>query len=134
MKKGILILSIFIGIIACNKKMTPATTTTSPTTTDVITAPVTVAPTAVDKKTEEVVPVKEEAKPVIAGANDTDPTLIAGRAIYTGKCIKCHTANPVENFTGTRWDGILKSMIPKAKLNFAEAAEVTAYVKAHSKK
>ena len=113
MKKGILILTVFMGgIIACSKKITPATTSTSNNTaTDVATTPVTVAPTVPDKpKSEEVVPAKEEAKPVIAGADDTDPTLIKGRAIYTGKCIKCHNANPVENFTAARWDGILQRL------------------------
>ena len=132
MKKGILVLTVFMaGIIACSKKIT----TTTSTTTDVTPAPVVTAPTVPDKpKSEEVVPAKEETKPVIAGANDTDPNLIAGRIIYTGKCAKCHAAKPVEEFTATRWDGILRSMIPKARLGFDESAQVTAYVKAHSKK
>ena len=137
MKKIIFVLSLLVGVIACSKKINPATTTTTTNpTTEVTTTPVTTtAPTVPDKpKSEEVVPAKEEAKPVIAGADDTDPTLIKGRAIYTGKCIKCHNANPVENFTAARWDGILRSMIPKSKLNFEEAAQVTAYVKAHCKK
>ena len=132
MKKGILVLSIFVaGIIACSKKISPATGSTTDNTT---TAPIATAPIVVDKKTEEIVLLKEEAKPVIAGAEDADPKLIAGRAIYIGKCIKCHTAKAVDEFTAERWDGILRSMIPKAKLNFVEASQVTAYVKAHSKK
>ena len=137
MKKGLLIVSIFVaGIIACSKKVVPATTATKETNTNpVATAPVVTPPAP---KTEEVAPPKEEIKPAskpeVAGANDTDPTLVKGRAIYTGKCIKCHAAYPVESFTATRWDGILRSMIPKAKLAFDESAQVTAFVKAHAKK
>lgn len=133
MKKGILVLSVFMaGIIACSKKITTTTNTTA----EVAPAPAVTAPTVPDKpKSEEVVPAKEETKPlVIAGADDTDPTLIKGRAIYTGKCIKCHTANPVDRFTAARWEGILRSMIPKSKLSFEEASQVTAFVKAHCRK
>ncbi len=131
MKKWILVLSVFMaGIIACSKKITTTTNTNAAP------APVITAPTVPDKpKSEEVVPAKEEIKPlVIAGADDTDPTLIKGRAIYTGKCIKCHAANPVDRFTAARWDGILRSMVPKSNLSFEEASQVTAFVKAHCKK
>ncbi|MEJ0102912.1 MAG: hypothetical protein WDO19_10290 [Bacteroidota bacterium] len=104
--KKILALSVFIVIIAtaCHKKAVPAATQAA-------SAP---APSAV------------------AAA---DPALIeAGKNIYTTKCAKCHPAKVVENYTADRWVGILKSMIPKAKLDDTEAAQVTAYVNANAKK
>jgi len=67
-----------------------------------------------------------------------DPALAAlvesGKAVYTTRCGRCHELKPVEAYTTTQWDGILKSMIPKAKLDEKQSAEVTAYVKAYAKK
>ena len=57
-----------------------------------------------------------------------------GKAVYTTKCSKCHGAKEVTAYTATRWEGILKNMIPKAKLNEAESEQVTAYVMANAKK
>lgn len=51
-----------------------------------------------------------------------------GKGIYTTKCSKCHATKEVTAYTTTRWEGILKNMIPKAKLNETEAQQVTAYV------
>jgi mono/diheme cytochrome c family protein len=58
----------------------------------------------------------------------------AGKAIYTTKCAKCHPAKTVENYDTTKWAGILKAMIPKAKLDSVESAQVTAYVNENAKK
>lgn len=64
-----------------------------------------------------------------------DPALVeAGKNVYAAKCTKCHAAKVVENYTADRWAGILKSMIPKAKLDETEAAQVTAFVTAGAKK
>ena len=105
MKKA-LALCTFILIIAaaCHKKAVPSTTQTT-------TEP---APTAVVS---------------------TDPVVIeAGHAIFTTKCTKCHALKVVGDYTTDRWAGILKSMIPKAKLDDTEAAQVTAYAMANAKK
>jgi mono/diheme cytochrome c family protein len=58
----------------------------------------------------------------------------AGKTIYTNRCGRCHGLKNTENYTQQRWENILKSMIPKAKLNDEEAKQVTAYVMANSKK
>jgi len=58
----------------------------------------------------------------------------AGKSVYATKCTKCHAAKVVENYTADRWTGILKSMIPKAKLDDTESAQVTAFVMAGAKK
>ena len=61
-------------------------------------------------------------------------TLEAGKTVYTTKCTKCHPAKPVESYDVAKWEGILKAMIPKAKLDETESAQVTAYVNANAKK
>jgi cytochrome c5 len=57
-----------------------------------------------------------------------------GKTVYTNRCGRCHGLKDATAFTTEEWDGILKSMIPKAKLNETEAQQVTAYVKAQAKK
>ena len=58
----------------------------------------------------------------------------AGQTIYTNRCGRCHGLKKIENYTSQQWDNILKTMIPKARLNEEEAKQVTAYVMEHSKK
>ena len=58
----------------------------------------------------------------------------AGQTIYTNRCGRCHGLKKTENYTSPQWDNILKTMIPKARLNEQETKEVTAYVMEHSKK
>lgn len=58
----------------------------------------------------------------------------AGQTVYTSRCGRCHGLKKTENYTAQQWDNILKSMIPKAKLNDDEARQVTAYVMANAKK
>ena len=68
----------------------------------------------------------------------TDPAhndmLVAGQRVYTAYCGRCHALNPVEKFTAHQWEGILKNMIPKAKLNTKQSEQVTTFVMANAKK
>jgi len=57
-----------------------------------------------------------------------------GQTVYTNRCGRCHGLKKTENYTAQQWDNILRSMIPKAKLNDYEARQVTAYVMANAKK
>lgn len=67
--------------------------------------------------------------------NNTDLAKVeSGKTIYTTKCSKCHTTKEVTAYTASRWEGILKNMIPKAKLDETEAQQVTAYVMEQTKK
>ncbi|MES1221421.1 MAG: hypothetical protein ABUT20_38325 [Bacteroidota bacterium] len=72
------------------------------------------------------------AAPVVAAADAA--TLEAGKTILTTKCAKCHPAKNPGDYTVERWTGILTSMVPKAKLDVTETAQVTAYVNANAKK
>lgn len=86
------------------------------------------APTVADRTKQPEAPAKP-AEPVVSAAE-----LEAGKTIYTTKCAKCHPAKPLENWTNEAWQPILKAMIPKARLDSVQSAQVTAYVKANAKK
>lgn len=79
-------------------------------------------------------PTATPVAPAAAPAADHAALLEAGKTIYTTKCAKCHPAKPVENYDVAKWEGILKAMIPKAKLDETESAQVTAYVNENAKK
>jgi cytochrome c5 len=65
----------------------------------------------------------------------TDASVLAvGKTIYETKCTRCHGMKPTASYTVDRWDGILKLMAPKAKLTETETEQVTAYVRANSRK
>lgn len=72
--------------------------------------------------------------PVPAVAVATEADLAAGKTVYETKCTRCHAAKQVDAFTQERWVGILKSMVPKARLDSTQTMQVTAYVNAHAKK
>lgn len=61
-------------------------------------------------------------------------TIASGKTVYTTRCGRCHGLKNTEAYTPQQWEGILKSMIPKAKLNETEGQQVTAYVMANAKK
>lgn len=120
MKKIVTITVIALITFACSHTMQPTTTETKKTTTTETT----------DTQTK----IKDETvvAPTAADAAHADMAT-AGKTIYTTRCAKCHAAKDVTAYTSERWDGILKSMIPKAHLNDDEAKQVTAYVKANAK-
>lgn len=79
----------------------------------------------------------EETKPKIEAPKvETNSTglVAAGKTIFTTRCNRCHGLKTTENYTHQQWENILKSMIPKARLNEDESKQVTAYVMANAKK
>jgi len=67
-------------------------------------------------------------------ATPTGETMSAGHTIYSTRCGRCHYLKAVQDYTSQQWDNILKSMIPKARLNKDEATQLRAYVMQHAKK
>ncbi len=64
-----------------------------------------------------------------AAAHGADAgTLERGRAIYLNQCIKCHTVEPVNKYSLTKWDEILPEMADESKLTPQQRAEVKAYI------
>lgn len=59
--------------------------------------------------------------------------IAAGQTVYTNSCGKCHKLYPPTEFTAAQWTPILKGMIPKAKLNEADANLVRAFVYSNAK-
>jgi mono/diheme cytochrome c family protein len=57
-----------------------------------------------------------------------------GKTVYTAKCGRCHALKDATVYTATRWESILQSMAPKAKLTETETQQVNAYVMANAKK
>jgi mono/diheme cytochrome c family protein len=103
---GIAFLSI---IVACHRKTIPA----SP-----------------DQAVQPAAP----AQPVQPVAATATADLEAGKIIYETKCTRCHGMKAIENYTTDRWVGILRSMVPKARLDSVQTVQVTAYVNAHARK
>lgn len=69
--------------------------------------------------------------PTISASASAYDHLNSGREIYIGKCAKCHSVEPIRNYSMADWnDDILPSMVKKTKLNSAEEASLTAYVHA----
>lgn len=113
MKKMIAFVTLASFVFACTPKAAPTTSTpqnNSSSTTTTTTTTTTPQPSA------------------------ENSTVEAGHQVYTARCGRCHGLKEPGNYTASRWTGILESMIPKAKLNDQESAQVTAYVMANAKK
>src|SRR6187549_3560018 len=95
--------ALFLLVVACNKKSVPVIT---------------------ERK-------MEPFKPASSNASIVAPDTLAGRTIFINKCGKCHGLPDPIQFTPKRWEVILYSMIPKARLNDEQAVHVTAYVRAN---
>ena len=118
MKKASLIALLALTVWACHRKaVAPATTATPAATSEKVAA-------------ETAASAPAPAAPAAPSAE----TLASGKTVYTTRCNRCHEAKPLEKYTTAQWEGILKSMIPKARLNELEAQHVTAYVMANAKK
>jgi cytochrome c5 len=109
MKKATTIITLALLVFACSRK-TVSTSQTTPA----ISAP---------------------ASTEVAAAGAEHAALVEqGKGIYTTKCSKCHGTKDVTAYTTTRWESILKNMIPKAKLDSIQSQQVTAYVMDNAKK
>ena len=94
------LLATIITICACQKKSTPTVATRS---------------------------IEVEApKPVTVNFT---PDTIAGKSIYMTRCDRCHGLPDIQHYTSKRWEAILNSMIPRARLSKEDGAHVTAYIK-----
>lgn len=107
MKATIIILILALAIFACHHKTVPSSD-------NII----------ISNKTPATNSKNESAAPGLASA---------GKTVYVNRCGRCHGLKNTEKYTQQQWENILKSMIPKAKLNDEEAKQVTAYVMANAK-
>ena len=68
----------------------------------------------------------ETAAPVV-GPPGSGP-LAEGRALYVGRCAKCHAVEPVLDYSAAEWATIMPDMAERTKLSPRETDAVTAYV------
>lgn len=114
----------FSVLLACSKKTVPSKETA-------VTSREVTEKTTTAKDTTATAPPKTDTNPV---AGMSQETLVKnGEAIFKAKCGKCHALKNPGDFTPERWDGILKVMFPRAKLDGAEQHEVLAYIKSNAK-
>jgi mono/diheme cytochrome c family protein len=114
MKKLITVSALGLLVLACHRKTVPAS--------DIV---ISNKPNTEETKTVVEQPPQVQQEPDLA---------TQGKTVYTSRCGRCHGLKNTEAYTPQQWDNILKSMIPKAKLNEEEAKQVTAYVMANAKK
>lgn len=67
---------------------------------------------------------------VLAAAGHVTSTLAAGRALYTGRCAKCHAVEPIRDYSAAAWSRIIPDMAERTNLTPPETAALTAYVEA----
>jgi cytochrome c5 len=102
------IISLFIAgitiITACQKRAVPVITS---------------------RTTEPAAPKADETKPADA---------TAGQVVYNNRCGRCHGLPETGKYTTRRWETIMASMAPRARLDKQQTMDVTAYVNANAKK
>ena len=105
MKKLFVIALLAVVVIACNKKAMPVIT---------------------ERTTDPPPPESPVA--------NVKPDLVIGQRVYTNQCGKCHDLPDPAKYNAERWDGILRTMIPRAGIGRVNEVHVTAYIKANCAK
>lgn len=72
----------------------------------------------------------DTAAPPTAALAGPANTLASGRALYVGRCAKCHAVEPVHDYSPAQWATIIPDMAERTKLTPAETADLQTYVDA----
>jgi hypothetical protein len=88
---------------------------------------------ACHKKTVPVITERNAELPKKIGSNyppqaTVPPDTVAGKSIYTTRCGRCHDLPLPAQFSAARWDDILPTMFPRARLTNEEALHVRTWV------
>jgi cytochrome c5 len=108
-KTFILVVIIISVAIACNKKAVPVIT---------------------ERKVDPPKIAASVYPPNPAIAPDT----AMGKEVFVTRCGRCHELPKPAQFNFDRWDDILSSMVPRARLTAEQSAHITAYIKANAAK
>lgn len=73
----------------------------------------------------------ETKEQILAQYNEEQ--IAEGKAIFTSKCVKCHSLKEPESRTAAAWTPIMKKMIPRAKLSDEEGKLARAYAIVNAK-
>lgn len=76
------------------------------------------------------VSVETVAPPVAGLRGGAAGDMVEGRRLYLTTCTKCHTAEPVRDYTAAEWATILPEMAEDSHFTPAQTAAVAAYIHA----
>jgi hypothetical protein len=62
------------------------------------------------------------------------PDIDRGKMVFTNRCGRCHGLPEPGLYSIDRWETIMASMAPKARLSKADRVHVTAWAQANAKK
>jgi hypothetical protein len=62
------------------------------------------------------------------------PDTLTGKSVFINRCGRCHGLPDLASYTTKIWEGILESMIPRARIEQQNAVHVRAYVMANAAK
>lgn len=145
MRNTFTILTLVILVWGCAKKITPAKSETPPPSN---TGSAIQTPSQNNNERQASAPTpatntNTTITPGVGGPTGTLPAatpkpeeaiLIAGQQIFNAKCNRCHAYRVTTDYTADRWMSIMAVMSIKANLTQSERDNVTAYVRANSKK
>jgi len=101
-----IILVLSLCLLACQKKSTPVIT---------------------ERKAEP----PSRVGNLYAAAGTVIADTVEGKKIFTAGCGRCHGLPDPVQFTASRWENILASMLPRIRVSQEEAVHVRAYVLAN---
>jgi mono/diheme cytochrome c family protein len=133
MKYFLCITVMFVFIIGCSKKITPANSGTPSGNSGAV-----LAPANSDKPAQPDVPIAPDPTATASksatkeGGNKTPE--MEGQATFNVKCGQCHGLKVTTDYTVERWVTVMQVMAIKANLSDVEKENVLAYVKANAKK
>jgi len=89
--------------------------------------------TACQQKSVPVITARKTAPPsttisIYAPPGTVQPDTSAGKIFFMNRCSRCHGLPEPTQFTASRWEGILESMIPRTGLDKESAVHVRAYI------
>jgi mono/diheme cytochrome c family protein len=90
--------------------------------------------TACQKRTVPVITSRTTDPPAPATTETKPADLAAGQVVYNNRCGRCHGLPETGKYTVKRWETIMASMAPRARLDKQQTVDVTAYVNANAKK
>ncbi len=82
----------------------------------------------IPEMTDRKAPLPKMVSSVYPPKETVAPDTLAGRAIFAGRCSRCHALPQAGQFNAVRWDEILPVMIPRARLDNEQALHLRAYL------
>jgi hypothetical protein len=56
------------------------------------------------------------------------PDTATGRRLYAVRCVRCHDAPDVTKYTMERWDKILPTMLPRARMDNEQSLHIRSWI------